>query len=396
MRAEFAARVPTLWHGHGITRQVTDRLTADREALAIVDSSAPAPVLGGHPTRTIVIDARSVSVTAVASLAEEIARRKPRVIIAVGGGSILDASKIAALVLAPGRTLEFAIARAARSALTFLPDAPAPVELVAVPTTLGTSSETNTVGILTNESGHRLIIGSSLRPRHAIIDPRNLMTLSSATVREGALEAFLRLAGVSTSPQRTVRAKRDAVALGSALLDTANRGVTSPESRLRLARLSAATQRTAALRGLDPYAARHWYIANEVAFALKVRKMVATAAIIAAVWRRICSGDPRWGDRRSLEEFWTSVAGEVALPLDPPTGVAALIDRWRIPSPSRPTPRVAEHIAAAIETAWANRYPMLAGLVAADFSDLLRDSSWSSPSFGHSDRPSNVRKEVNQ
>ena len=396
MSAELAARVPTLWHGQGITRQMTDRLTAGREALAIVDSSTPTPVLSGSPPTTIVVDARSVSVTSLVSIAEQIALRKPGVIIAVGGGSILDASKIAALVLAPGRTFDFAIERAAKSALTFWPDAPPPGEVIAVPTTLGTSSETNSVGILRNESGHRLIIGRSLRPRHAIIDARNLMTLSPVAVREGAMEAFLRLAGASTSPRRTTRAKRDAIALGSALLDTASRGDTAPGSRLRLARLSAATQRTAALRGSDPYSARHWYIANEVSFALEVRKMVATAAIIAAVWRRICAGDPRWGDRRSLEEFWTTTASGLALPLDPPSGIAALIDRWQIPAPPRPTPQAVARIAAVTERAWANRHPMLAGLVAADFSDLLRDSSWSSQPFGHPDRSSKVRKEVNQ
>lgn len=104
--------------------------------------------------------------------------------------------------------------------------------------------------------------------------------------------------------------------------------------------------------------------------------MVATVALMAAVWRRVCSGDPRWGDRESLEGFWASVAGRVALPLDPPTGIAALIDRWGIPSPPRPTAQVMRRISAATETAWGNRYPMLAGLFADDFCDLLRDSYW--------------------
>lgn len=89
--------------------------------------------------------------------------------------------------------------------MTFLPDASPAVDIVAVPTTLGTSSETNSVGILKHDSGYRLIVGRSLRPRHAIIDPCNLMTLTVASVREGALEAFLRLAGASTSSRRSAR-----------------------------------------------------------------------------------------------------------------------------------------------------------------------------------------------
>lgn len=376
MSSEFAGRVPTLWHGRGVARQTTTRLTAGRETLVIADSSIAAPVLADRSARTIEVDAGLVNLTAVVEIAEEIARRPPSVIVAVGGGSVLDATKIASLALAPGRMFDFAIERASRSALTYLPDASPAVDIVAVPTTLGTSSETNSVGILKHDSGYRLIVGRSLRPRHAIIDPCNLMTLTVASVREGALEAFLRLAGASTSSRRSARGRDDAVALGGALLETASGDVADADSRLRLARLSAATQRSAALRGQDPYSARHWYVANEVAFVLEVRKMVATVALMAAVWRRVCSGDPRWGDRESLEGFWASVAGRVALPLDPPTGIAALIDRWGIPSPPRPTAQVMRRISAATETAWGNRYPMLAGLFADDFCDLLRDSYW--------------------
>ncbi|MGK3950302.1 daptide-type RiPP biosynthesis dehydogenase [Microbacterium sp. K2] len=376
MSSEFAARVPTLWHGHDIARQTTTRLTADRETLVVADSSVATCVVADYSGRTIEVDAHSMTVTAVVGMAEEIARRPPSVIVAVGGGSVLDATKIASLVLAPGGMFDFAIERASKSALTFLPDARPPVDIVAVPTTIGTSSETNSVSILKNKSGYRLIVGRSLRPRHAIIDPCNLRTLTSASVREGALEAFLRLAGASTGSRRSARGRRDAIALGGALLETASGDVAAADSRLRLARLSGATQRSAALRGHDPYSARHWYVANEVAFVLQVRKMVATAAIIAAVWRRVCSGDPRWGDRASLEEFWTNVAGRVALPLDPPTGIAALVDRWGIPRPRRPPAQTIRRISDATETAWGNRYPMLAGLFADDFCDLLRDSYW--------------------
>ncbi|MFF1538836.1 daptide-type RiPP biosynthesis dehydogenase [Microbacterium sp. NPDC058269] len=375
MTAEFDGRLPTLWHGEGAARRMAKRLTADRETLMIVDSAVPVP--SGRPTRTIQIDAPSVDVAAVVTLARQMVRRPPKVIVAVGGGTVLDASKIAALALAPGRVFDFAIGHASRSALTFLPHALPPVDIIAVPTTLGTSSETNSVGVLKNDSGYRLIVGRALRPRHAIIDPRNLTTLTRAAVREGALEAFLRVAGASTSSRRSTRQNRDALALGRAILDTATRDFHSSAGRMRLARLSAATQRSAALRGPDPYSARHWYAANEVAFVLEVRKIVATAAVIAAVWRRICAGDVRWGDREGLERFWADAAGGMALPLDPPSGIAALIDRWGIEHPPRPSPVDLDRIAVATETAWGNRHPMLPGLVADDFRDVLRDSWWS-------------------
>lgn len=377
MTSPFAAAVPTLWHGQGITRQVLSRLTAGREAFVIADSAIAVSSLVGHSAPTMEVDARTANVDTVIMAAEEIARRRPDVIVAVGGGSTLDASKLAALVLAPGRVFEYAVERASRSALVLLPEPRPPVDVVTVPTTVGTSSETNSVGILRNDEGYRLVAGGSLRPRHAVIDPCNLVTLTSAAIREGALEALLRLAGASTSPRTSARGRNDAVALGRALLDTATRDARSVESRLRIARLSATTQRSAALRGQDPYSARHWYVANEAAFVLGVRKMVATAAIVAAVWHRICSGDPRWGDRASLEAFWGRVAGGAALPLDPPAGITALIHRWAVPLPAEPSAREMRLIAAAAERSWGARLPMLRGLIAADFIDLLRDSLWS-------------------
>lgn len=85
MSSEFAGRVPTLWHGRGVARQTTTRLTAGRETLVIADSSIAAPVLADRSARTIEVDARSVNLTAVVEIAEEIARRPPSVIVAVGG-----------------------------------------------------------------------------------------------------------------------------------------------------------------------------------------------------------------------------------------------------------------------------------------------------------------------
>lgn len=379
MTSDFSGRVPTLWYGHGITSQLVGRLTAGRDTLVVADAALTVPFVAGCAARTIAVDTSSADVGMVVAIAREIARRRPDVIVSVGGGSVLDVSKIATLVLAEGRVLDYVVGHASRSGLTFVPDASPPMDLIAVPTTLGTSSETNSVGILTNENGHRLIVGRSLRPRHAIIDSRNLSTLPSAMVREGALEALLRLAGASTSSQRSARGSSDAVALGRALVESATRDAASAAERLRLARLSAATQRTAALRGRDPYSARHWYVANEVAFVLGVRKMVATAAVIAAVWRRICAGDTRWGERESLEDFWAGVAERSELPLDPPEGIDALIHRWMIPTPQEPTAEAIGRVAVAAEKTWGDRRPMLAGLVAEDVCDVLRDSHWSLP-----------------
>lgn len=395
MTGEFAGRHPTLWHGEGSARRTVQRLTRDRETLMLVDAAVAASLDTESTSIVIAVDVPLVDADAVVAIAQQIIDCRPDVIVAVGGGTVLDASKIAALVLAPGHVFDYAIRHASRSALTLLPAVRPPVDIVAVPTTLGTSSETNSVAVLRNDRGHRLLVGHALRPRHAIIDPCLLRTLTPAAVRLGALEAFLRVAGASTSARRSARHRTDATVLGTSILEAVACDIESSAGRLRLARLSAATQRSAALRGPDPYSARHWYAANEVARVLEVPKMVATAAIIAAVWRRICADDGRWGDRRSLEDFWTTVADDAALPLDPASGIEALMDRWDIPRPPRPSGSDIENIAHAIECAWGQHRPMLRALVAADFRDVLHDSCWSTPRVRRARRTSiSLSKEV--
>ncbi|MBP3976140.1 daptide-type RiPP biosynthesis dehydogenase [Microbacterium sp. BLY] len=378
MTARFTARVPTLWHGADATA-TTRGLVAGRDALVVADAAVASPLADGPSSRTMRLAAPAVNEIGVMLIAEQLVRRRPDVIVAVGGGSIIDASKIAALALGPGRLFEYALGNAATSGLTVLPDTPPPVDIVAVPTTLGTSSETNSVAILRHQGGHRLLLGRALRPRHAVLDPAQFATLRPAAVREGALEALLRLAGASTGLRRSARADHDARALGRALLETVDRGAPSPAQRLRLARLGAATQRTAALRGPDPYSARHWYLANEVAFHLSVRKMAATAAVIAAVWRRIGGGDARLGDRERLQHFWTSVVEPTTLPRDPALGITALVDRWGIPTPPRPSAAQIAGIAAAAVASWGGHRPMLHGLGEEDIRAVLRDSRWSAP-----------------
>ncbi|MFB4352807.1 daptide-type RiPP biosynthesis dehydogenase [Microbacterium sp. LS_15] len=391
MTSGFRGRLPTLWHGRGVARRIMRRLTANRRTLVIADSSIRVLEPPARLVDVVEVDPSSLDVRTLVEIAAHVAIRRPEVVLAVGGGTVLDAAKLAALSLLPERILDFAVERASREALTFLPDVPPPVDIVAVPTTIGTSSETNGVGILTNDQGHRLVIGRALVPRHALLDPENLSTLPAASVREGALEAFLRLAGASTSPRRSARARADAVAIARAILEAGDQQVDSSDTRLRLARLSAATQRTAALRGHDRYAPRHWYVANEVAFVLGARKMAATAAVIAVVWQRVCGGDSRWGDRVSLERFWSDVASSSSLPGHPALGIAELIERWAIAPPPTPAESDLERIAVATMRAWGAGRPMLAGLGPQDFRDVLRASAWSDRSGAADGGPRPVR-----
>ena len=92
-------------------------------------------------------------------------RDAPDVIVAVGGGSVIDLAKVTALLLAHGGALSDYYA---------VNSVPGPiVPLIALPTTAGTGSEATPVAVITDAATAMKIGVASphLIPRHAICDP---------------------------------------------------------------------------------------------------------------------------------------------------------------------------------------------------------------------------------
>jgi alcohol dehydrogenase len=109
-----------------------------------------------------VVDVPSSAVDAALSLG---AAAEPDVIVAVGGGSVIDLAKVTALLLAHGAPLPDYYA---------VQSVPGPiVPLIALPTTAGTGSEATPVAVITDPSTEMKIGIASphLIPRHAICDP---------------------------------------------------------------------------------------------------------------------------------------------------------------------------------------------------------------------------------
>ena len=97
-------------------------------------------------------------------------------IVAVGGGSVIDLAKVTALLLAHGGALEDYYA---------VQSVPGPiVPLIALPTTAGTGSEATPVSVITDPKTEMKIGVASphLIPRHAICDP--LLTARRAADRD--------------------------------------------------------------------------------------------------------------------------------------------------------------------------------------------------------------------
>ena len=107
------------------------------------------------------------------------------VVVAVGGGSSLDAAKGLALHAAneiPVETLDFR-AEGVRSG----------VPIIAVPTTAGTGSETNHFGVVTDPIGPKKIyIGHpSVKPRATILDPLLTVKLPSGPTAATGMDALV-------------------------------------------------------------------------------------------------------------------------------------------------------------------------------------------------------------
>jgi alcohol dehydrogenase class IV len=117
-------------------------------------------------------------------------------IVAIGGGSSVDAGKaVAVLATNGGQALDYE----GRDRFT---KEPAP--MIAIPTTCGTGSEVTPGAVLSDEKRHikTVIAGALVRPKVAILDPTLLVTLPPAvTAATGldalthAMEAYLSRAG---------------------------------------------------------------------------------------------------------------------------------------------------------------------------------------------------------
>ena len=136
----------------GVAGRVVDLLRAAGLAVEVFDEVEPNP-------GTASIEQGSAALRAVLS-----AGSSP-IVVALGGGSAMDSAKVIALH-APNHRDVMGLGYHDETVAAGIP-------VVALPTTAGTGSETNTYGVITNEaSGRKGYVGhESVLPRLAILDP---------------------------------------------------------------------------------------------------------------------------------------------------------------------------------------------------------------------------------
>ena len=119
----------------------------------------------------------------VEEVIEALRRSSPDVVLAVGGGSVIDVTKAARGLAHVADPTE-----AVRSGTP--PDPPAVPPLVAVPTTAGTGSEATHFAVVYIDGVKNSVGHPSFRPEHVVLDPELTRSLPARTTAETGLDAL--------------------------------------------------------------------------------------------------------------------------------------------------------------------------------------------------------------
>jgi NADP-dependent alcohol dehydrogenase len=294
------------------------------------------------------------TVDQVLHLADELARRSPDEIIAIGGGSVLDLVRLARWggVVGPDAA-RATLTRGHRGLVVLRPTRGGP-HLTAIPTTLGTGAERSQVACVVTGGQRRLVMGAALLADRYEYAPAAYRTLPVDARRAALAEVALRVAGpyLGSAPHRRTDDRAEAtlaqlLAIGDAVVD----GRPLPLSRL--AELSGASHDAASIEGRTRFSARLWYLANELSSVTGLAKMDAHALLLPGFIERL--EDPRWAVPGRHRQLLDGLAGRgwSAARLD------HLLARWLVPvAPPAVDPSA---LAERALRAWGWGAPMLAG-----------------------------------
>ncbi|WAH95608.1 daptide-type RiPP biosynthesis dehydogenase [Arthrobacter sp. MMS18-M83] len=333
--------------------------------------------LNGAPV--LELDARPVSFATLAVVADFTRAHGLETVVALGGGSVLDAVKLSALFFADPCFAEFAARHAKRSGLVVIPFGTEPNErprTILMPSTVGTGAEVSAVACLDTDVGRHLIASPHLSGDIAVLDAAHFASLPGTLVFEGLLEAFLRVAGTMIGSSRSTF-DDDALSLLARIVRLGHRlqHEDSAELRLAAARLSMETHTGWSLMARNPYGAKHWYVANELAYLTGERKMTATATVIGPIWDEIENGAPAWGNPHRLSELWSVVAEiDPSLGRSAASGIRELLHQWGVQGLDDLSEQTAVKTAKSAVGRWGGVLPMLRGIDHAQIQHILLKS----------------------
>ncbi len=284
---------------------VRNRLAAAGDVLVVLDPTAATLVpevisnvlegLAAADTVLLPPDTTPVTLPQVQQLADRCARHA--LVLAVGGGRVLDAAKIAC---SGAEYLQEQYGGAGGS--RFLVATRRPTPLLVVPTTVGTGSEVSPKAMTATDVGRVLLVGDALVPDVCWVVPDVLRTLSPGALALGTLEIALRLLGPWLGSRQPP--PEDVLELAEALAPALHTVLTGPpaaagRASARLFDVSARAHEVAAHRGLPPLGHWLWAVATEWATLGGLAKMDAVRALLPD-WSR-WAADGEAGLRRPLD-----------------------------------------------------------------------------------------------
>ncbi|WP_288404290.1 iron-containing alcohol dehydrogenase [uncultured Pseudomonas sp.] len=155
-------------HGLGVTERVKAQLAARDIKVAVIDNVEIEPTLENIEQ----------------VFREQVAPRQPDALLAIGGGSVLDAAKLFAVMLTNEQSLSsmLGIDQVARAGLP----------TVLVPTTAGTGSEVtpNAIVTLPDEELKVGVVSRHLLPALVLLDPLLTLSLPKAITAATGMDAF--------------------------------------------------------------------------------------------------------------------------------------------------------------------------------------------------------------
>lgn len=303
--------------------------------------------LGEHGVNTAVV-LRATGTPTVARAREVVAQaaaHRANLVLGIGGGSVMDLAKVAALgATNPDLVAEHTWSRAAvldryqdRSVQPGLPS-------LVVPTTAATGSEVNVVAALQHEGQRRLLVCGGLAPATALLDARVLRTLSDRSLLDGIVETFSRVLGPYLSDGRAEADTTDRLA--EVLCDQAlilgerlSAGGRSPTSDADVLWLTTVSGTHLATVGRPAWGHTLWYLQDTVGALTGLPKGPCTAAVLPAYLEAVASASGLGTRLGSADRLATLVAA-----LSPRLGSSReaageatrlLLHRWGLPSSLR-------------------------------------------------------------
>jgi alcohol dehydrogenase class IV len=132
-------------------------------------------------------------------------------VVAIGGGSALDAAKLAALSI----TNDLDLTQGLQATAEVAPGVP----VLAAPTTAGTGAEATAVAMLWHDAGKKMFVHSQLVPKLAVLDPNLLSKLPPSVTAAGGLDAISHAIESLLSTFRTPLSERAALSALGLLAD---------------------------------------------------------------------------------------------------------------------------------------------------------------------------------